>query len=268
MSDLRYINNLKVDKKIDENAELVMFEGIATTDSLNSFFYRMAMDSLRNMAQDAKDGDGKPVYPNHRIYDLNIGRTHDASLYNKRVKMLFSVLRGLNDVGSDDVIKRLENRITTELSVGHKDATYLCDLDNTEMKFRGSMDFMIRCEQGHYPGQELREKDKDITVTATAHGAHLRELSIVGAGADPDTKIIGKLKQELADGNLNGKGLAFLSEFYNLNYNHFFNQLGYNGYTPKQYSLPTPQPKPSRVDALHADLMARQKHGKFHLLQR
>ena len=102
---------------------------------------------------------------------------------------------------------------------------------------------MPRCEQGHYPGQELREKGKDIIVTATAHGARLRELSIVGAGADPDTNIIGKLKQELADGNLNGKGLAFLSEFYNLNYTHFFNQLGYNGYTPKQYSIPTPQPK-------------------------
>ena len=240
MSDLRYINNLKVDKKIDENTELVMFEGIATTDSLNSYFYRMAMDSLRNMAQDAKDGDGKPVYINHDMYDLNAGRTLDSYLYKKRVKMQFSILRGLEDIGSDAVIKRLENGITTDLSVGHDDAVYMCDECGSEMN-QGW--FMPYDESGHYPGMKYKKDGKDAVITATAHKARLRELSVVGVGADPDAKIIGKLKQELADGNLNGPGLAFLSEFYNLNYTHFFNQLGYNGYTPKQYSIPTPQPK-------------------------
>ena len=240
MSDIRYINNLKIDKKIDENAELVMFEGIATTDSLNAYFYRMAMDSLRNMAQDAKDGDGKPVYINHQMRDLNAGRTHDASLYKKRVKMMFSLLRGLEDIGSDAVIKRLENGITTDLSVGHDDAVYMCDECGNEMN-QGW--FIPTCENGHYPGMKFKKSGKDATITATAHGARLRELSVVGVAADPNAKIIGKLKQELADGNLNGKGLAFLTEFYNLNYNHFFNQLGYNGYTPKQYSIPNLQPK-------------------------
>ena len=267
MSDIRYINNLKVGEKISENTELALFEGIATTDSLNSYFYRMADDSLSNMAQDAKDGDGKPVYANHLKDDrLNMGRTVDASLYKKQVKMLFSILRGLNDVGSDDVIRRLENRITTELSVGHEHAVYKCNLDNTKMKMRGRMEYMPRCEQGHHPGQEMREKGKNITVTATAHGVRLVELSIVGTGADPNTNLIGKLKQDLADDNINGKGLAFLSEFYNLNYNHFFNQLGYNGYTPKQYSIPTPptpQPKQSPSDALYNSVARRRKEGRL-----
>lgn len=237
MSDLRYINNLKVGKKIEDNPELVLFEGIATTDSLNSYFYRMHMSSLRNFKRDAEMGDGKPVYINHRTYyDLNAGRTRSASLYNKQVKMEWSILRGLDDIGSDDVIKRLENGVTTDLSIGHENAEYMCDECGENMD-RGW--FTPRCENDHYPGKVIKKNGKEITITATAHNANLRELSVVGMGADPDAKVIGKLKQELSDGKLNGKGLAFLSEFYNLNYNSFFNELGYNGYTPKQYSIPS-----------------------------
>ena len=236
MSELRYINNLKVGDKIDENAELVLFEGIATTDSLNSYFYRMHSSSLRNMKDDAAKEPGQPVYINHETYrELNAGRTCGASLYNKKVKMEWSILRGLTDIGSDDVIKRLENGVVTDLSVGHYDAKYMCDECGSEMNLGW---YMPMDENGHYPGMVIKKNGKDHTITAEAHNARLRELSVVGMGADPDAKIIGKLKQELSDGEINGKGIAFLSEFYNLNHSNFFNELGYNGYVPKLYSIP------------------------------
>ena len=236
MSDLRYINNLKVGDKIDENAELVLFEGIASTGSLNSYFYRMHSSSLRNFKEDAAKEPGKPVYINHETYrELNAGRTVGASLYNKKVKMEWSILRGLTDIGSDDVIKRLENNVVTDLSIGHDDAEYMCDECGSEMYREW---FIPIDENGHYPGMTIKKNGKDHTITAVAHNARLRELSIVGMGADPDAKIIGKLKQELSDGEINGKGIAFLSEFYNLNHNNFFNELGYNGYVPKLYSIP------------------------------
>ena len=177
MSDIRYINNLKVGEKISENTELALFEGIATTDSLNSYFYRMADDSLSNMAQDAKDGDGKPVYANH--LKCMTGSTWGVRLMRVSTK---SKSRCCFQYCADSTMldlmmssRRLENRITTELSVGHEHAVYKCDnLDNTKMKMRGRMEYMPRCEQGHHPGQEMREKGKNITVTATAHGVRLR----------------------------------------------------------------------------------------------
>lgn len=249
MSDVRYIQNLKVGGMTEENDELVSFEGIASTDSLNTYFYRMHISSLRNFRDDAIDG--RPVYSLHRVREnLNLGNTFGANLYGKKVKMQWNILRGLEDINSDDIIKRLVNGVTRELTVGHDFAEYMCN----ECGGRMHTDlFVPMCSKGHCPGMAIRKNGEDHTVTATAHNARLKELSIVGRGADPDTKIIGMLKQELASDNMNAQGLAFLSEFYNLNYNSFFNQLGYNGYPPKQYSIPTRK----KSMAANPDLLAK-----------
>ena len=241
MNDLAYINNLAIGKLIRNDDEFAIFEGYASTQSLNSYNYMMDKSSLRNFVNDAKSAEGRPMYADHSLSNpfdnrAEIGRTFGGTLYAKKAKLEFGVLRDLNDVNSNDIIRRMEKQVSTALSVGHKEAEYKCNICAELMEYTY---YSIEDKNGHYPGQNLKVDGKDTLVTATAFNARLRELSIVGEGADPDAKIIGKLKQELANGNLTPEGLVFMAEFHNINSESFYNNLGYNGYVPKQYSIPS-----------------------------
>ena len=236
MNDIAYINNLQIGEKIKDDPDFASFSGYASTQSLNAYSYSMHISSLRNFVEDAKDGRG--LYVNHNIRNgkLEAGQTIGGTLYAKKAKIEFSILRDLKDINSDDLIRRVEKGVTKGLSVGHKDAEYKCDICSELMERQY---YYIEDKNGHYPGQKYTENGKDIIVTATAHNARLNELSIVGIGADPGAKITNKLKQELSDGKISHEALIFMAEFHNLNHNDFYESLGWNDYDPKEYSIPS-----------------------------
>ena len=114
-------------------------------------------------------------------------------------------------------------------------------------------------DNGHFLGER---DDKGRKVTAVLYGnPSIYEFSLVPVGADPGAERASDLYKIMSDNGLSIGALERAAKFQNLHFGKLCQTLGID---PNR----TPQPKPSRVDALHADLMARKKHGKFHLLQR
>ncbi len=244
-----YHNSFKLNADmISEDDEFANFAGLISTYSLNKYGYHMTRKSLTNFRNAINRTDDIKLFINHETRDLQIGKPYEAVLKQDGCYTKIGILKGLEDPNSDDVIKRIQKSIMTDFSIGHRGGTMTCDTCGSEMDGF----FWLTCENGHVMGEEYEDKGKKKMWTATCDDTELTEVSVVGRGADPDAKIIKKLKEDLRDQKVSGNQLYVLSELYNLNMNRLCHQLGYDPDRYKrQYSIPTRRNKmPKEKDEL------------------
>ena len=188
--------DLAVDYESMADQDRAVITGIAITTGYVSKMYRFSLPSIQSLATHAKKMDGQngaPVHAMHNIAwdwtDLPIGRTFDAMVRNKeKLQVSFYIKLNVPVPDTNSITDRMNDKTIDSLSVGWAltpNSYFRCDTCDKKMD-QGY--FMPRCMNGHFPGKKM---DDGKIVTATVYGPiRLRELSIVGTGADPRAKIL------------------------------------------------------------------------------
>lgn len=162
--------------------EVFAFDGICSSDALDSYYTRMDPHStLRNFAEDLiagtalLDGHDTDKTPYGRSFDSEIIEKDGATLVRGR----WYIVRGLtlNGANTDDTIKAIESGVIRDMSVGFggNGLWYKCSADGRDI-----------WDTPYYPG----DIDEDgNTVFFWIVDARLREVSTVYKGACPDAYI-------------------------------------------------------------------------------
>ena len=225
-----YIKNMSIEGASAVIDDFHYYNGVIQTTSLNErHFFRCSLETLRSIQEQANAG--VHILDGHSHYKPALGKSTSASLYAKKVNSTFYVLANVEDVKSNDHIKRLDAGITGELSTGFSftdETKLISDIDDSEMKRVVDWFYVYyEDESGNILGSKLRDGTR---VTAELKGpVNLQEFSIVEKGADPGTKIKKKITENLQNGLFDEGNLEFYAESFNLEYNSFVNSLEYEG---------------------------------------
>ena len=183
------------------------YTGIIANKNLIADYTHLSSRVLRGFAASAREG--VTVLANHNRGQV-VGRSMSGTYANdEEVRSKFYIQRGLELAGSaftnpgyastDDYIKAINRGTYTDLSVGFRDYTEVCDFCGEEMK--GGW-FYTADKNGHYPGQKIyvdedgNEYDepargrKEVIITAEVTEGTLFEYSLVDAGAVPGAEIV------------------------------------------------------------------------------
>ena len=162
--------------------EVFAFDGICSSDALDSYFTRMDPHStLRNFAEDLITGTA--LLDGHDTDKTPYGRSFDSEIIEKDgttlVRGRWYIVRGLtlNGANTDDTIKAIESGVIRDMSVGFggNGLWYKCSADGRDI-----------WDTPYYPG----DVDEDgNTVFFWIVDARLREVSTVYKGACPDAYI-------------------------------------------------------------------------------
>lgn len=183
--------------------EVFAFDGICSSDALDSYFTRMDPHStLRNFAEDLiagtalLDGHDTDKTPYGRSFDSEIIEKDGATLVRGR----WYIVRGLtlNGANTDDTIKAIESGVIRDMSVGFggNSLWYKCSADGRDI-----------WDTPYYPG----DIDEDgNTVFFWIVDARLREVSTVYKGACPDAYI----EKARADGEIQYEKIKQLENRY------------------------------------------------------
>ena len=229
MDNLTYTQNLMIDGATETKGDRHGYKGTISSTSLNQQAFHISLETLRNIRDQANVG--VPVHFNHQTYEFQAGKSTSATLNGEKVNAEFYILAGLDDINSDDVIKRMDEGVVDALSIGFMGGDFYCDLcEDEKMEFRDDGWWFVRaCANGHVLGRMTKDGKKEKLVTAEVRGkVNLREFSVVNRGADPSAKMIKKLQSELSNGTLNETELTFIAETHNFNLNHLCETLGYD----------------------------------------
>lgn len=180
-----------------KNPKRAGFKCTALSTGYNAYFYRFSEESIRSLVPQARktdDKNGVPVHILHQSYwELPVGRTLNATFQKKRDLVVDAyVSRDVPNPDTNSIIDRMSDDTIDSVSIswgmvktGKKPSYYKNDITGEKMD-RGY--FMPYDKNYHYPGKKLED---GRIVTATVHGnIKFRELSIVGAGADPRAKML------------------------------------------------------------------------------
>ena len=257
MSQLNHIENFQIEGAGAKIDGLHNYYGTFTSTSRNSRNFSLAPDTMADVVRQANAG--VELRKSHRTYTDPIGKFISAHLTEdgKQGAGNFFVREGLQGPLSDDVIKMIDSEIMDSMSIGFahtEDTKVMCDTckmlgDTNQMKPKFTwFSYYFECDEGHILGRKSKVKKKEVLNTATYEGTiKLREISVVGTGADPNAKIIKKLQEELRAGNIELGDLNFFSESLNVELSHFNQLLGLDSPEPpprKTYSIPNKRSKP------------------------
>ena len=263
MSDKRYEQLLTIKRLQDrdsgdsgsttpESAESrdANFEGVISTNALDSYYSHMGESTLKNFAKDASAG--VRVLDSHDHMKLPIGGSLNGK-YDKEsgtVTSKFYIQKGLSTPlssygNTDDFIAAADRGTVKDLSVGFYDHREVCDHCGTEMK---GFWFWVSDENGHYPGQKIfvdesgketnpeDAPDKKLiekTITTTIEDGRLAEFSLVTMGATPGAEILQKAIAKYEEGSLEEKHIDYISKRYRLDVRSHLATLASNsGQTP------------------------------------
>lgn len=221
-----YIPSLKIEcqdgTEETEDGQRYYYLGDISTTALNSYFFRFSLGSLRSIRNQANNGTG--VYFQHNTREMPSGRTESARLTNERVRTRLFVLDDLEDTGSSEVIRRMNQGIVTDFSIGAIVDRMTCDICGEDLELETDFWFYRRRDRnGHVLGQKT---DEGTRVTGTVQGAvKLLEVSVVGAGADPEAKVVKRLQESLQQQEMTFDELLLYAEVHNLNISNLSNQL-------------------------------------------
>ena len=229
MDNLTYTQNLMIDGASETQGNKHGYKGTISSTSLNQQGFHISKETLGYIAEQANAG--VDVHFNHNTYQFQAGKSTWAKLVRNKVNAEFYILAGLDDINSDDVIRRMDEGVVDSLSIGFVGGDFYCDLcEDEKMEFRDDGWWFVRmCANGHKLGRMVKDGKKEKLVTAEVRGkVNLREFSVVNRGADPSAKMIKKLQSELSNGTLNETELTFIAETHNFNLNHLCETLGYD----------------------------------------
>ena len=230
------------------NDKRAAIRGIMLSTGYNSYYYRFSEGSIRSLvpqAKKTKEKNGIRVHAMHDTWELPIGRTLSATFKNKSdLEVLAYINRDVPQPDTNSIILRVEDDTIDSLSMGwalieHKDkkkSSYFKNDITGEIMDRGY--YMPYDSQGHYPGKKL---DDGRRVTATVEGPiRFRELSIVGAGADPrakmlqDTEFQKALSAEFQELGIQNHDLPLISELAGWDEALFSESLSFGIYNPSE----------------------------------
>lgn len=249
MSNPIYIKNVGITGVGAIEGAFHFYDGTIQSGSLNKrYFFRISNRTLRSIQEQANAGTH--VYPGHRTYGQPLGKSVNARLYGGKVNSQFFVQAGLSDVNSDDHIRRLDSGVTDALSTGFMmtdESKIMCDLcENEEMEAQVSwFSLYWECQNGHRLGRIDKATGKRVTGELQGP-VDLKEFSIVATGADPEGKVLKKIREEVKNGDIDLEHLNYIAEAYNLSFNNFCNSLSTEsglvipGWTPPNNPKPTP----------------------------
>ena len=211
--------NLAMDD--DDDDKRAMFSGVAITTGYNAWNYRFSLPSIQSLAKQVKKDDmqnGVPLYIMHRSWsDLPIGRTLRGMIRKKTdLEISAYIKRDVPNPDTNSIIDRINDKTIDSLSISWDftpKSFFQCDVCDEKMD-KGY--FMPYDSKHHYPGKKLED---GTIVTATVHGPiQFRELSIVGAGADPrakflqDTEVQDALRKEFSTLSIQPHDIPTISE--------------------------------------------------------
>lgn len=235
MSDIRYAQCLQIDGAGVVEGSLHNYHGTFTSTSKNSKAFSFSPETMRNIVKQA--AEGVQLFKSHQTYYDPIGKFTSAYVYGEQGRGNFFIRENLEGPRSNDVIKMIDSEIMDSMSIGfaHTEKTkVMCDAcsalgnNNSEMKPKFSwFSYTMECEEGHVLGRKFKLDGQERLVTATYKGeVRLREVSVVGAGADPNAKIKKKLMESLQSGELELSDLNYISECMNIELSNFNRMLG------------------------------------------
>ena len=257
MSDLNHIENLLIEGAGAKVDGLHNYFGTFTSTGRNSQNFSLSPDTMADVVRQANEG--AEVRKSHGMWNDPIGKFTSAQLAEDGTigQGTFFIRQDLEGPKSNDVIKMIDSDIMDSMSLGfaHTDKTkVMCDTckalgDKNQMKPKFTwFSYYFECDEGHILGRKSKVNKKMVLNTATYEGTvRLREISVVGSGADPNAKIIKKLQEELRAGNLELADLTLFSESMNVELSHFNELLGLDSPEPpprKTYSIPNKRSKP------------------------
>lgn len=180
----------------------IFFAVEASNNGMDSYYTRMAPNSLRNFQTDARTGVS--FQDSHRTKELGLGGTLDADLLEEgdtlRLVADIYTLPGLSDL--DAFIHRFRAGIARDVSIGFYGGKHLCAICNRSI-------WSWDCP--HIPGVEYEVESRNDKGEVTSRrrqvafawvdGARLSEISAVYDGATPGCAIL-KAQREADAGRM------------------------------------------------------------------
>lgn len=204
------LNSRELQDKKTTDEGYPIYTGNIANKNLTSYYFHLSDKVLRGFAASARSEKGVMVLANHNRGQM-VGRSLTGKyINNEEVQSSFFIRPELEFAGStlfgssgykstDDYIKAIDSGVYTDISVGFRDYTEVCDLCSEEVK---PGFFFSGCANGHYPGQRLYiDKDgvefsepgkgrKEVVVTSQITDGTLFEYSLVDLGAVPGAEIV------------------------------------------------------------------------------
>ena len=149
-------------------------------------FSYMTEGTLRNYGADAEAG--VPFMDNHQDgMDNQIGRSV-AGGYEESAKQTIATISMLRDTPEtpdamkvNEYIRRIERRYYDSCSIGYRGGQETCRIDNKQI-----WDWQRDDPCEHIPGRTYDGKLCEYDID----GGHLREVSLVPSGSNPDAKLL------------------------------------------------------------------------------
>ena len=252
------LNNFKLDSPMGTTAEgFPKYLFNLSTGELNEQYFRISEETRRHIRNQANAG--VPVYQSHRTYSSHpSGYTINAKMVGGVVQSELYIQPGLTDVGTDELIARLNAGTIRDGSIQFTGGEFISDSDGAKYEYvEDGWFYAFKSKSGKRLGREY----DGVIETATVHGmVNLIEFSIAGMGADPGAGIVKKLSAHYGN-DLDMTELAVISEINGFNLQQFSQRLGYDESTKtfqkiatfpstpptrkKQMANPTPTPTPT-----------------------
>lgn len=203
-TDLALIN--KHTQRAVTRDEVFIFEGICSTDAMDSYYTRMdPKTTLQNFKNDLDAGVS--LLNGHNVETSPFGRSFSATIEGEAngataVRGRFYIPRDveINGVNTNQTIRAIETGVTRDLSVGFGgDYDYICSADNLSLS-----------ETPYWPGDTDENGER---VFFWIVNASLREVSTVYKGACPGA-LIDKMRSE--GENLDSVAKEKLQDRYNV----------------------------------------------------
>ncbi|MCH8290214.1 hypothetical protein IH992_03805 [Candidatus Poribacteria bacterium] len=210
-----------VERGVLENDEdAFVFSAEISNNNLDAYFTRMNESTLKNFANDAKEGVS--LQDSHDTRILGYGQSFDSVLEidgdKSRVIADFYTIRGINFGGlhsyasTDDFIRAIEKKIVRDVSVGFYGGKETCDICGDPI-----WDWFSDCP--HLPGVEYPIGDQGnetVICTASIIDARLSEVSVVYDGATPEAELIRKAERMIENGDLDSSTINMLESKYRI----------------------------------------------------
>ena len=190
------------DPAIFEEREPYFWSAEISSNRLDSYSTRMMPSTLKNFAEDARNGVS--FQNSHDFRKLGFGRSLDGRFVGAqgngvaRVESDFYTVPGLrlHDVSTDDFIAGVQSGVLRDVSVGFYGGRTVCSICGRDMDGWGWL-FGDEDACTHFPGESYDVTDakgnktgERVTAEGLIEDARLAEVSIVYEGATPGAGVL------------------------------------------------------------------------------
>jgi hypothetical protein len=176
--DMELIRNQAPDE-LDPD-ELFVYSARASNGKHDSHHSWMADSSLRNYAEDYKEG--RPFLLGHDDTQV-MGRTYNGEFRDGETLISSYVIRGIKitDISSDDFIKAVRGGIRKDVSIRYSKGEQICDICDNQVLSRAC---------SHLPGRDYEVSGTSKKATYGIHNARGAEVSSVWKASNANSVVL------------------------------------------------------------------------------